>query len=98
MAQHAVHRPAAEDVLTEEPHREDEVSSLRHRVLCHDLQHFARRRHDRTLIQHVDRVALFDATAVQQDLEMAARERLAADRGLLGWCFDILGSLGSLIF
>ena len=38
------------------------------------------------------------ATAVQQDLEMAARERLAADRGLLGWYFDILGSLGSLIF
>ena len=38
------------------------------------------------------------ATAVQQDLEMTARERLAADRGLLGWYFDILGSLGSLIF
>ena len=38
------------------------------------------------------------ATAVQQDLEMAARERLAADRGLLGWYFDILGSLGFLIF
>ena len=31
------------------------------------------------------------ATAVQQDLEMAAWERLAADRGLLGWYFDILG-------
>ena len=38
------------------------------------------------------------ATAVQQDLEMAARERLAADRGLLGWYFNILGSLGFLIF
>ena len=38
------------------------------------------------------------ATAVQQDLEMAARERLAADRGLLGWYFDILGSLGFPIF
>ena len=31
------------------------------------------------------------ATAVQQHLGIAARERLAVDRGLLGWHFDILG-------